>query len=63
MKSLEGEWVKLLAEVFERLTAKHASITYDFSNVTFEADRANPQGKYIPTGRIKVNGKITISAG
>lgn len=63
MKSQEGEWVNLLAEVFERLTAKNASITYDFDNVTFEADRADSSGKYFPTGRIKVNGKITITAG
>ena len=63
MKSQEGEWVNLLAEVFERLTAKHASITYDFNDVTFEADRAESTGKFLPQGRVKVNGKITITAG
>jgi len=64
MKSNEGEWVNLLAEVFERLTAKHASITYDFNDVTFEAERTDDSDiKYLPTGRVKINGKITITAG
>ena len=61
MKSQEGEWVNLLAEVFDRLGAKHASITYDFDNITFEGDRTE-SAKYVPTGRIKINGKITINA-
>jgi hypothetical protein len=30
MSTVEGELVNLLAEVFERLTAKHTSISYDF---------------------------------
>ena len=63
MKSEEGEWVNLLAEVFERLTDKHASITYDFKDVTFEADRTNTAGKFLPAGKVKINGKITIAAG
>ena len=63
MKSAEGEWVNLLAEVFERLTDKHASITYNFNDVTFELDKSNTGGKFIPAGKIKINGKITITAG
>jgi len=63
MKSAEGEWVNLLAEVFERLTDKHASITYAFNDVTFELDKSNIGGKFLPAGKIKINGKITITAG
>ena len=29
----EQEWANLLAEVFDKLTEKHASITYDFDNL------------------------------
>lgn len=63
MKSAEGEWINLLAEVFERLTDKHASITYAFNDVTIELDRSNTGGKYLPAAKIKINGKITITAG
>ena len=63
MKSAEGEWVNLLAEVFERLTDKHASITYNFNDVTFELDKSNTGEKFLPAGKIKINGKITITAG
>jgi len=57
MSTAEGEWVNLLAEVFERLTAKHSSISYDFNGVTFEADRADSEGKYLPTGKVTITGK------
>jgi hypothetical protein len=63
MSTVEGEWVTLLAEVFERLTAKHTSISYDFNRVTFEADRADSKGKYMPTGKVTITGKITITVG
>jgi hypothetical protein len=29
----EQEWANLLAEIFDKLTQKHASITYDFENL------------------------------
>ena len=29
----EQEWANLLAEVFDKLTEKHASITYDFDDL------------------------------
>lgn len=63
MSTIEGEWVNLLAEVFERLTAKHTSISYDFDGITFEADRVDSEGKYLPTGKVKITGKITITVG
>ena len=63
MSTVEGEWVTLLAEVFERLTAKHTSISYDFNGVTFEADRTDSKGKYLPTGKVTITGKITITVG
>lgn len=63
MKSAESEWVSLLAEVFERLSAANATITYDFDNVTFEADRVEAGGKALPSGKVRINGKITITSG
>lgn len=61
MSSAEKEWVHLLAEVFERLTDKHPSITCDFNNVTFEGESVDSKGKYVPAGKVNIKGKITIS--
>ena len=33
MAEEQQEWANLLAEVFDKLTAKHAAITYDFDNL------------------------------
>ena len=64
MASKEKEWVTLLAEVLERLTEKHTSITYEFNGLTFESETsAESKGIAVPPVKIKINGKITISAG
>lgn len=63
MKSAESEWVGLLAEVFERMSAANATITYDFDNVTFEASRVEAGGKALPSGKVRINGRITITSG
>ena len=46
----EQEWANLLAEIFDKLTQKHASITYDFENLEM-------QGKVEKEGNI-VNERI-----
>lgn len=64
MVSKEKEWITLLAEVLERLTEKHASITYEFNGLTFESETATEnKGIAIPPVKVKINGKITITAG
>ncbi|MGQ0638071.1 MAG: hypothetical protein ACT4N1_01735 [Nitrososphaerota archaeon] len=64
MVSKEKEWVTLLAEILERLTEKHTSITYDFNGLTFESETATEnKGIAIPPVRVRINGKITITAG
>lgn len=64
MTSKEKEWVTLLAEILERLTEKHASITYDFDGLTFESETVSDnKGITIPPVRVKISGKITITAG
>ncbi|MGH9998286.1 MAG: hypothetical protein ACRD90_00265 [Nitrosopumilaceae archaeon] len=63
MASKEKEWVTLLAEILERLTEKHTSITYDFDGLTFESESVSDKGITIPPVRVKISGKITITAG
>lgn len=61
MSSAEKEWINLLAEILERLTDKHPSISCDFNNVSFVGETPNTQGEYLPAGKVNINGKITIS--
>ena len=57
----EQEWANLLAEIFEKLTQKHASITYDFDNLAMQG-KVEKNGKIVPTGTISLSGKLTITA-
>ena len=57
----EQEWANLLAEVFDKLTQKHASITYDFENLQMKGI-VEKEGKAVPTGTVSLTGKLTITA-
>ncbi|NNL58813.1 MAG: hypothetical protein HKP31_05055 [Nitrosopumilus sp.] len=57
----EQEWANLLAEIFDKLTQKHASITYDFENLEL-AGKVEKEDKVIPTGTVSLTGKLTITA-
>ena len=57
----EQEWANLLAEVFDKLTQKHASITYAFDNLEMKG-KVEKGGKIIPTGTVSLTGKLTITA-
>ncbi len=56
----EQEWANLLAEVFDKLTEKHASITYDFNDLEMKG-RVERNGEVVPTGTVSLTGKLTIS--
>lgn len=57
----EQEWANLLAEIFDKLTQKHASITYDFEDLEMKG-WIEKEGAKIPTGTIALTGKLTITA-
>ena len=56
----EQEWANLLAEVFDKLTAKHAAITYEFDNLEMNGI-VERNGKKQPTGTVALTGKLTIT--
>ena len=56
----EQEWANLLAEVFDKLTAKHAAITYEFDNLEMNGV-VERNGKKQPTGTVALTGKLTIT--
>ena len=55
----EQEWANLLAEIFDKLTQKHASITYDFENLEMKG-KVEREGKVVPTGTVSLTGRICI---
>jgi len=57
----EQEWANLLAEIFDKLTQKHASITYDFENLEMKG-QVEKESKVVPTGSVSLTGKLTITA-
>ncbi len=56
----EQEWASLLSEVFDKLTEKHASITYNFDNLDISG-KVEKGGKKVPTGTVNIKGKLTIT--
>lgn len=57
----EQEWANLLVGVFDKLTQKHASITYDFEDLQMKGI-VEKEGGAVPTGTVSLTGKITITA-
>ena len=57
----EQEWANLLAEIFDKLTKKHASITYDFEDLEMKG-WVEKEGTKISTGTVSLTGKLTITA-
>ena len=57
----EQEWANLLAEIFVKLTQKHAAITYDFDNLEM-AGKIMKDKQVVPTGTVSLSGKLTITA-
>ncbi|RMW36547.1 MAG: hypothetical protein EA437_01305 [Candidatus Nitrosomarinus sp.] len=57
----EQEWANLLAEIFDKLTQKHAAITYEFDNLEM-AGKVTKDKQVVPTGTVSLTGKLTITA-
>ena len=57
----EQEWANLLAEIFDKLTQKHAAITYDFDNLEM-AGKIMKDKQVVQTGTVSLSGKLTITA-
>jgi len=56
----EQEWASLLAEVFDKLTAKHAAISYKFDKLELSG-MVDRNGKKVSTGTVVLTGGLTIT--
>jgi hypothetical protein len=53
----------ILDQLMDKLTGRHASITYTFENFTIDMPKAQgPQGQQMMSGKISIRGSLTISA-
>ena len=58
-----SHWAELMAELFDRLTGKGASVTYSFENFVVDIPKAvGPRGQELGSAKWTVNGKIQITA-
>jgi hypothetical protein len=54
--------VPILDQLMDKLTGRHASITYTFDNFKIDMPRAQAHGKQMMSGQVSIRGSITISA-
>ena len=62
MEQSSSQWAEVIAQLFDRLTGKGASVTYDFDNLVIDIPRAQgPGGRDMGGAKWTVNGKILIT--
>jgi hypothetical protein len=63
MKETGSQWAELIAQLFDRLTGKGASVTYDFADFEIDIPKAvGPDGRNMGSAKWTINGKIVITA-
>jgi hypothetical protein len=57
-----SQWAELIGQLFDRLTGKGASATYDFDNLVIDLPKAQgPGGRDMGAAKWTINGKVTIN--
>lgn len=57
-----SQWAELIAQLFDRLTGKGASVTYNFDNLVIDIPKAQgPGGREMGSAKWVINGKIMIT--
>ena len=57
------QWAEILGQLFDRLTGKGASVTYNFENLVIDIPRATgPGGQHIGSAQWTINGRVVITA-
>ena len=62
MQQISSQWAEVIAQLFDRLTGKGASVTYNFDNLVIDIPKAQgPGGREMGTAKWVINGKIMIT--
>lgn len=57
------QWAEILSQLFDRLTGKGASVTYNFDNLVIDIPRAQgPGGQDMGSAKWTINGRVVITA-
>ena len=55
------EWMGAISEILEKLTEKHPKVSLECNGVSFETEKPDDSGNIMPEGKIKIDGKFTLS--
>ena len=62
MQQTSSQWAEVISQLFDRLTGKGATVTYNFENLVVDLPRAQgPGGRDMGSAKWVVNGKIMIT--
>lgn len=63
MQETGSQWAELLAQLFDRLTGKGASVSYKFDDLEIDIPKAvGPGGRDMGSAKWTINGTIMITA-
>jgi hypothetical protein len=63
MQQSGSQWAEVIGQLFDRLTGKGASVTYNFDNLIIDLPRAQgPGGRDMGSAKWTINGRIVITA-
>jgi hypothetical protein len=63
MQQTGSQWAEVIGQLFDRLTGKGASVTYNFDNLIIDIPRAQaPGGRDMGSAQWTINGRIMITA-
>ncbi|HEY6756953.1 MAG TPA: hypothetical protein VI037_06150 [Nitrososphaera sp.] len=62
MQQSGSQWAEVIGQLFDRLTGKSASVTYNFDNLVIDIPKAQgPGGKEMGSAKWVINGRIMIT--
>ena len=62
MEQSSSQWAEIIGQLFDRLTGKGASATYDFDKLVIDIPKAQgPGGRDMGAAQWTINGKVTIA--
>jgi hypothetical protein len=63
MQQAGSQWAEVIGQLFDRLTGKGASVTYEFNNLVIDMPKAQgPGGRDMGSAKWTINGRIVITA-
>jgi hypothetical protein len=63
MQQSGSQWAEVIGQLFDRLTGKGASVTYNFEDLIIDLPRAQgPGGRDMGSAKWTINGRIVITA-